>query len=586
MYINLVAKKEFRYKEKGEKRKMKSNKTIASLLTMTLLTLVFAQLPLTSIVHANPGTELTFLTHWTEPKETAYWDNVIKYYTTNVAPDVKITRIGVDFMTLFEEITLRHLSNTDPDMVSMHSMWIPAFANWKTQILAAPDLTIQNDIKSKWTPSTVSGSTYKGTVWGYPSEYNTWALVYNRKVFQDAIPSHSELAPILAKLEHKDAAGIPDQPLTWTEFKDAARLLTKWDTSVSPANCTQAGFSPFTEGMSEEERYQFLSLLWSDCGEYLDTGLYKAIFNNQSGYDVMQLYHDLGYEEPRAYDPAVLPGYWDIGWQYENIGMMIMPTWMTYLRDVMKREDGTSYFDHLGIAPIPYNADRTGAKSTSATYNWIIAVTKKAADEGRGTAAWAFLNWLTTPQDAGYIPKSVMGDTVGAVPKGDKCSLLGDFYTYDSIIPSRTSDQENAWTTEWDEYGNALNGTSIKDDFWLNGFKDIGTGYGRADKAVLKGEEAQAEVGLMLEKVSVTGAPVVDTVNKAASRIDALLPLGGDINFDNTVDVTDASIMMADWGATPGIPAKWNLGRSDLNDDNKIDIHDVIAIIANFGKVK
>ena len=204
----------------------------------------------------------------------------------------------------------------------MHSMWLADFANYVSEVLAVlPDNT-QSGIKNpgNFSSTTVEAATYKGLVYGFPTEYNQWALVYNRALFEQ----DPDVADILTDLEN-------DVPLSWADFEYAAHELTVWNTTVSPPIISQTGFVPFVEGMPEEQRYQFLSLLWSNGGDYVDLTVPTTLFSNQSGYQVMQLYHRLGgYESPedppedpyQSYDPLNQPDYWWSAWADQTLSLI------------------------------------------------------------------------------------------------------------------------------------------------------------------------------------------------------------------------------------------------------------------------
>lgn len=305
------------------------NKTIASLLTIALL-IASLQILSTAIVHADV-THLTMLTHWTAPDEVGYWGGVIAGYEA-AHPDVDIEMINVAFDVLLQEITLRHQANTDTDIIHFYDMWLPGFANWISKVVAIPPADVQADVKANWQPASVAMSTYNGIVYGYPTEYANWALVYNRVLIQNAIDAgNTALIPILADLE----AGVP---LSWTDFETAARALAKWDTSVSPPKIVQTGFLPMV--VAAQGRFQFLSLLWSNGGEYYDLSVPQVLFDTQNAYDTMQLLSDLGYEEPRSFDPSNIPDYWWGAWTEETIAMMMLPVWMNYIRWAMEKTSG------------------------------------------------------------------------------------------------------------------------------------------------------------------------------------------------------------------------------------------------------
>ena len=517
----------------------------------------------------------------TDSKESLYWNSVISEYKAETGVEIQRQTVSMD--VLHREIALRHQSGDDPDIISMPALWLPAlwlpeFACWREPpdkpILAIPPQWVQDDVKANWMQEAVDSVGWKGFVWGYPSEYDSWALVYNRKVFQDAIDAgKTQLIPILNKLE----ARSPYQSLTWEELKTAARALAKWDTSVSPPKIQITGFCPIANCMNSEARCQFLSLLWSNGGEYLDLTAPRTLFDTPNAKDAMQLYYNLGYTDQRSYDPQILTqsdywqNYWCTAWHDETIAMMILPTGtpskISSIRDAMGAN-----FSHLGVAPIPKGP--RGTNSVSATDSWVLAVSQKAENEGRADAAWNFLAWLNMPRQAQSIP---MPPQIGAIPKGDGCSIMGDFLIYDNCLPSRISDQQN---------GKLASGTLISNDFWFKGFMDIGTQYGRLDEAFLKSFDAQDKIGLMFDRVVLTGADPTVEVREAAQRVSAVLPISGDIDLNGEVDIFEVVFLIdavSTPAATPTSP-KWVRGRCDFNDDGIVDVLDIAIYIQNFGR--
>jgi len=565
---------------------MTLRKTTASILAITLLsTFALAYFPLTATAQV---TKLVWLTHWTEPGEVAYWDAVIAKYQ-ELHPDIIIQRDQVEFEALYQTIMMRHAAGEDPDIIHQHAMWIPTFANWRTNILSVPPtapIDIQQFVKDNWTPATVNGSTYKDIVWGTPTEFNSWALVYNKVVIQNRIneltgDDRTFLQGVYDKLE-------ADDPLSWdltetSELVRAAKLLTKWEAG----RITQTGFCPFVEGMPEEQRFQFLSMLYSNGGEYVDLSVPEALFDSTSGYQIMQLYHDLGYVIDTnttqaglqtVYNPMNIPDYWWQAWVDETIGLIILPTWMTYVRDAMGDK-----FSHLGIAPIPIGP--SGTESRSMTYNWVNTVTQRAANEGRAQAAWNFLYWLNTPKDKESI--NVAGPKPGLRPIGDQVSYMGDYLIYDSIVPSRTDDLNNGLV----EPGVPLKGPGA--DFWFDQFIMFGENYGKGDLSFLKGEQAQYQIGLMFEGVTTVAKNPTTAVDEAAHAIGDLaspnpdiLTMAGDVTLNGIVREDDAVWVMLDWGATPTSP-KWNRGRSEILEDTPpaVNAGDATILAKNFGKV-
>lgn len=546
----IVAKRSFRKKKERRETKTKlSHETIPLLLLLLLVTLTLARMPIPASAQA---TEIEMLTFFAEPSERQYWDQVIPKFQTETGITVKHT--AVEFDSLFDEIMRLHLLGQDPDIISVHGMWLPRFASYKDPILTeAVPSAVRADVEANYLPAAVAGATYRGIIYGYPTEVDSHALVYNK-------------------------TRIPVPPATWEELKTMAKANTQRDGTGA---IYVTGFMPYING-NEEKRYEFMNLLWSNNGEFLDLsgelgewGVPKALFNSTQGVEVLQLFDDLNdnkHPGQGTYDPDILPDiYWQ-GWVDGRITMATIPTWFNYIRDAL----GPDFFTELGVAPIPIGPSMVAAGGTypedsvCVTFNHMFGVTQRAENEGRAEAAWTFLQWINTPRPAGYIPTSA----VGPIPRGSGCSILGDYFIFDGILPSRNGDRLNGLTKE---------GAHLADDFWFKGFIDMMELYGRPDKPFIKSQEVQDKVGIMFERVASYGEDPRTVADETAAEVNPILPAPGDANMDGTVNVYDGMLVTFDLDARPG-DANWNRGRADVVEDNWISGKDGGLIVYNFGR--
>jgi len=540
---------------------------------LLLNALVLANLPIT--VTAHPIT-IEVVSIYTEPEERAHWD-VLKAAFESEYSDIDLILSPVEMDDIFDEVMERHLLGTDSDIIFMHTMWLPKFANYKDPIIAPAPSDVALDVEANFVSAAKEAAKYKGIVYGIPTEFNSHALVYNHKIIKDKIDSlptgddKTFLAGVLTKLN------VTKVPLTYVELKRAARLLTVW----KEGKIYSPGFMPYIDG-NEEKRYEFMNLLWSNNGEFLDLsgdpaigtkpfGTPEALFNSPAGLEVMMLFNDLSTKTSAnpSYDPDILPDIYWTAWYEETVAMVIIPGWFTYIRGAMGAR-----FKNIGVAPVPVGP-QPGATTASVTYAWMMAVTEKSATEGRADAAWTFLRWLNQPRSADYI-KPTPALPIGQIPKGGPCSIMGDWLITDSTMPSRIDDQL---------YGKVSVGgvptTLMRDDFWFGGFMDQATLYGRPDKAFQKSEEVQDKIGFMFESVASFGAAPASTLASAEGEVNDILPIPGDIDMNGDVGTGDAILLILDYGAVP-ISPKWNRGRSDVNDDNKVDIADASIIMYNW----
>ena len=556
--------------------KPKKNTTCLWLLIL-LCTLAFANLPKTATAQV---TEIEWLSLWTEPEELMYWSLITQAYQAETGNTVTMTNVEAD--ELFTTIMIRHATGEDPDIISSHAMWLPAFANWKVNMLTAPPDDIVADIEGNYSSPAVDGSTYKGIVWGYPTEVNSHAMVYYKKLIVEEIAARNAAGEYenAAKLENALLKLESNNPLTYAEIKECAILLTKRD-EFGVIN--QAGFMPYING-AEEMRFEFMNFLWSNNGEYLDLYAPEAKFNSPEGVEVLQLFHDLDDNvNPGAgsYDPDVLPDVYWAGWMpdvNETAVLVVLPTWFTYVRDAM----GDGFYTDLGVAPVPIGPHGTPETTTSVVYNWLSVVTKKAENEGRSGTAWDFLRWLNQPRPAGYLSDP----DLGIIPRESNVSIMGDFLIYDSIVPSRMWDQDygRVWEEPTPGAPETSAGSLISDDFWFKAFMDIGRDYGRAPDYFTKSVEVQNEVAAMFEGVTILGNDPQTAADNAANAVNPLLPMPGDINLDGPVDIYDAVHLVGDIDATPEWGPNWYVGRSDVNDNDVVDLADSVILATNYGR--
>jgi len=492
-----------------------------------------------------PGvTVIEWLTHWTSVAEMTFWDQCIAEFEAE-NPKIHVVLTSVDFESLYDVIMTRFAAGEDPDLIHIHAMWVPKFVT--KQMLSTPPPDVQTEVETQWTEDAKDGATFLGTIWGYPTEYNSWALVWNKKIFAE-VGLDPEVPPT--------SWGIPSIGEGELETM-AVKCTTRDEFGV----INRTGFYPVFDSSPEEERFQFMSLLWSNGGEYIDFNKPEATFNSKEGVEVLELYK---WCRDKTFDPIVHPAarVWWEAWEppYE-LAIMVLPTWMTYIRDAMG-EDFTP--ETIGIAPVPVGP--SGVSSESVVYSWMATVTKRAEQRVDYTggpthaeAAWTFLKWINEPKPTAA--------PYGAQPEATWVTRMGDYLLTDMIIPSRKSDQENF--------------PICTENFWFKEFINIGALYGRSDTYFRTSEEVQETVFYMCEYVATEGSDPKTEADKAAAAVNKLLPIPGDINGDDVVDIFDIVTAAKAFGSKPGDP-KWN-PNADVNSDDIVDIFDVVSIAVNFG---
>jgi len=522
------------------------------------------------------ATTLEWINHWTDLKELDYWDQCIQEFEANMSAEgtpvyVVSTNVAMDF--LYNTIMTRFAAGQMPDMISQDAMWIPKFVDSEV-LSAAPDY-IKDDITDNWAPGNAKAVEYMRTTWGYPTENNAFALFYNKVVLAQVGATNVTVANALATLIHGGTLlwGNGTQGIGSGQLEKVAEACTTYNSLTKiPANINRTGFWPIWLDYQEGNKQLFMSMLWSNGGEFIDWNVPEAIFNSTEGVQVLELYK---WCNGKTFDGTRFPD-GDIWWNAwatapshggnTEIVMMILPTWMYYVKDAMG-----AYFNNatVGLAPIPIGP--SGSASHCITHPWALTVAK-ASELRRDTgalmnhseAAWKFYQWVNTPQplEASY------GIALLANHTETNVSRFGEFLVTDSIVPSRISDGAEM------DY--------LQSDFWLKSFIYMGNTYGQAEAYFRSSQLMQLAVGTMCDTVGIGGDPQTEA-DETAEYVTGIIPIPGDLIPDELVDIFDVTVVAVAFGAEPG-DSNWNPRADPMPDYDLVDIFDITVCAVNFGR--
>jgi multiple sugar transport system substrate-binding protein len=205
-------------------------------------------------------------------------------------------------------------------------------------------------------PGERAAATVGGRVVGVPALVDNLALVYNKKLFDQAHLAY------------------PTASWTWDDFRNAAKRLT------DPGK-KQFGWA-YVNDASEDTVWRFEALLWQAGGDILTPDASAPAFNSPAGVKALQLLHDMSVVDHSVYldsgNQAYL-GLFDSG----KIGMLWTGPWD--LSDI--RDHKVDY----GVQILP--GDQSHA-TISGPDNWVLFDNGKA----RTQAAEAFMTWFTAPE--------------------------------------------------------------------------------------------------------------------------------------------------------------------------------------------
>jgi multiple sugar transport system substrate-binding protein len=334
------------------------------------------------VIGGKPPTKLTILTHWGDKDLQDVMQPMLQDYQKQ-NPSVTLDYQTVDFEQFLTRITTGRASGVHPDVYHVYALWLPDFV--ASDVMAKAPQDVINDVKQSYSKGSADAVTYKGQMYGYPTEVDTYLLLYNKKMYQEA--------------------GLEKPPATWDEFKDASGKLTKHG---ADGKIQQAGMI-YTPGWDSGIVHPFTALLWSNGGQYVSDDLTKATFNADPGQEVLQMELDL-INQVKAVDLGIKMADFIAG----KGAQIFMANWW---RSALKKGFPGS-LDNVGVAPIPHG--KGGDVTLQYNWLWIADQASKAPDE-----SWKFLKWMNNPSQQG-----------GSSPIGTfLVQALG-------VIPARTSDQE------------------------------------------------------------------------------------------------------------------------------------------------
>ncbi|MEJ5229723.1 MAG: ABC transporter substrate-binding protein, partial [Pseudothermotoga sp.] len=347
-------------------------------------------------------TRLIFAVHWSDYQVEGVKDengNVVakglrqyveEYQKLN--PDVEIEIQSVPFDDYLKRILISHTSGVIADIYVLYSLWGVQLVD--SAILDQVPKDIVDKIKSNFVKTAVDGATIDKSIWGVPVEVSNYALVYNKKLLQEA--------------------GFNEPPKTWDELVAMAPKLTKRNPDGTIA---QYGFA-FLSGWDSAVVHPFLALLHSNGGKPFKDDFSESLLTSKEAVEALEA--ELKLFQNGATDPAASV------WNFPSgkVAMMIMAPWY---ESALKLGFKDQYEQTVGVAPIPYLK-----KPATAGYTWFIAVDSASKNK---KAAWDFIRWMTL-QDVGGFTRmgELMAKNIGSIPpsKSDLAFFkneLSDLYT-------------------------------------------------------------------------------------------------------------------------------------------------------------
>jgi multiple sugar transport system substrate-binding protein len=313
-----------------------------------------------------------------------------------------------------------------PDIAYLYGSWAANIARSPTAVDLSSKIKQPGVNWNDFWPAERQAVQVGGKVIGMPALVDNLALVYNKKLF--------------------DQAGIPYPTASWTwdDFRAAAQKLT--DPSAK-----QFGWAYVADG-SEDTVWRFDALLWQAGGDILNSDNTKAEFNSPAGVQAATLLQQMATVDHSVYLDNGNGNYANL-FNSGKIAMLFTGPW-----------DLSSFPNvNYGVQVLPGNANH---QTISGPDQWVLFNNGSQ----RTQAAWTFLKWFTSPQQA-----LIWSTQTGDLPIRASETQLPGYGAYVKKYPGVSVFVQNE--------SNALKARPV-----IANYNEVSSAMGQAIQAVLLGK--------------------------------------------------------------------------------------------------
>ncbi|MBV2353522.1 extracellular solute-binding protein [Streptomyces sp. J2-1] len=267
---------------------------------------------------------------------------------------VKVRTTAVEFDDLLTTLMVRQAAGQGADLVHPYCLWTGQLV--RSGVLAPAPPEHAAEIRRGYGTAAVGAASAGGVVHGYPTELQTYALYYNRRLLREA--------------------GIDQPPRTWLELEEAAYRTTRRD---GYGNTLVQGFGLSTYDDSTTVG-QTLALLASAGGAFVAADGRGTAIDSAAGRAVFALERrlvDRGASVPGINMYQAFPA--------GRVAMVIGAGWWT---GSLTSRMGAAYRD-VGVAPVP--VPEAGGRPGTLCTGFLLGVNAAGPHQRE---AWEFLRWL------------------------------------------------------------------------------------------------------------------------------------------------------------------------------------------------
>ncbi|MEU2393466.1 ABC transporter substrate-binding protein [Streptomyces sp. NPDC007369] len=269
---------------------------------------------------------------------------------------VKVQTEAVEFTDLLTTYMVRQAAGQGADILHPYCLWNGQLV--RAGVLRPAPSEDAEEIRRGYGEAAVDAASVGGRVYGYPTEVQTYALYYNKRLLREA--------------------GIDRPPRTWRELEETAYRTARRDRY---GNTLVQGFGLSTADDSTTVG-QTLALLNAAGGTFVSKDGRSTAIDSPAGRAVFDLEHRLVATGASAPGVNVYKAF-----RSGQVAMVVSAGWWTGSLKTLMGED----YRDVGVAPLPLpQAD--GKRATLST-GFMLGV-NAAGKHPR--AAWEFLRWLNT----------------------------------------------------------------------------------------------------------------------------------------------------------------------------------------------
>ncbi|MEU6863481.1 ABC transporter substrate-binding protein [Streptomyces sp. NPDC046876] len=269
---------------------------------------------------------------------------------------VKVRTEAVEFTDLLTTFMVRQAAGRGADILHPYCLWNGQLVQAGVLRPAPPEHA--EEIGRGYGKAAVAAASVGGRIHGYPTEVQTYALYYNKRLLREA--------------------GVHGPPRTWRELEETAYRTSRRDRY---GNTLVQGFGLSTADDSTTVG-QTLALLNAAGGTFVSEDGRSTAIDSPAGRAVFDLEHRLVAGGASAPGVNVYKAF-----RSGQVAMVVSAGWWTgSLKEMM----GEDYRD-VGVAPLPL-PEADGKRATLST-GFMLGVNAASRHPG---AAWEFLRWLNT----------------------------------------------------------------------------------------------------------------------------------------------------------------------------------------------